>query len=100
MKKLCRKGALCMVQAMRFEELMKKERDTLHQALPGCDRVLRVAAYNRTIRSFNLSSVRTELELHKVWRLKTDNSLFVIPGADVVYSNEGKYFVLPEKERR
>lgn len=96
MKELCERGSLCMFQVMMFEDLMLQERGALEKALPGRDRILRVSAYNRVVKSFNLSPVRTELEKHKLWKLKNDGKVFA-PSCFIVSGDSGKHLFMPDK---
>eukprot|EP00913_Durusdinium_trenchii_P024132 g22660.t2 len=69
MRDLCQRKRLCIYQVSQFEDWMKEEKINLQKCRPSKDRILRMAAYNRIVRSFRSSHFTEELQAHKMWRI-------------------------------
>ena len=85
-------------EVLQFEDWMKEEKSSLQKCLPSKERILRMAAYNRIVRSFRSSHFNEELQAHKIWRITNLAEYYEPPGAGQVpdYKGEFSMFSLPE----
>ena len=76
---------------------MKEEKSSLQKCLPSKERILRMAAYNRIVRSFRSSHFNEELQAHKIWRITNLAEYYDPPDAGQVPEYKGQFpmFVLP-----
>ncbi|CAE7493916.1 unnamed protein product [Symbiodinium natans] len=97
MRDLCQKSRLCIYQVLQFEDWMKEEKTSLQKCLPSRERILRMAAYNRIVRSFRSSHFNEELQAHKIWRITNFAEFYDPPGSGQVPDYEGEFsmFALP-----
>eukprot|EP00439_Symbiodinium_sp_Y106_P025466 s5169_g3.t1 len=97
MRDLCQKDRLCIYQVLQFEDWMKEEKTSLQKCLPSRERILRMAAYNRIVRSFRSSHFNEELQAHKIWRITNLAEYYDPPGSGQVPDYEGQFsmFALP-----
>ena len=79
---------------------MKEEKINLQKCLPSKERILRMAAYNRIVRSFRSSHFTEELQAHKMWRITNLADFFDPVNAPRVPDYRGQFpmFLLPEIE--
>ena len=77
---------------------MKEEKINLQKCLPSKERILRMAAYNRIVRSFRSSHFTEELQAHKMWRITNLVEHYDPIAAPRVPEYKGQFpmFVLPE----
>eukprot|EP00434_Breviolum_minutum_P028335 symbB.v1.2.025067.t1/scaffold2410.1/size79957/8 len=98
MRDLCLRKRLCIYQVLQFEDWMKEEKVNLQKCLPSKERILRMAAYNRIVRSFRSSHFTEELQAHKMWRIT--NLIEQYDPVDTArvpeYKGQFPMFVLPE----
>lgn len=85
-------------QVLQFEDWMKEEKVNLQKCLPSKERILRMAAYNRIVRSFRSSHFTEELQAHKMWRITNLLEHYDPVDAPRVPEYKGQFpmFVLPE----
>ena len=76
---------------------MKEEKINLQKCRPSKDRILRMAAYNRIVRSFRSSHFTEELQAHKMWRITNLAEYYDPEDAARVPEYKGQFpmFVLP-----
>ena len=76
---------------------MKDEKINLQKCRPSKDRILRMAAYNRIVRSFRSSHFTEELQAHKIWRITNLAEYYDPEDAPRVPEYRGQFpmFVLP-----
>eukprot|EP00435_Cladocopium_sp_Y103_P034832 s304_g9.t1 len=98
MRDLCQRKRLCIYQVLQFEDWMKEEKVNLQKCLPSKERILRMAAYNRIVRSFRSSHFTEELQAHKMWRITNLVEHYDPISAPRVPEYRGQFpmFVLPE----
>lgn len=98
MRDLCQRKRLCICQVLQFEDWMKEEKINLQKCLPSKERILRMAAYNRIVRSFRSSHFTEELQAHKMWRITNLVEHYDPIAAPRVPEYKGQFpmFVLPE----
>ena len=77
---------------------MKDEKVNLQKCLPSKERILRMAAYNRIVRSFRSSHFTEELQAHKMWRITNLVEHYDPADAPRVPEYKGQFpmFVLPD----
>ena len=93
----CRSFFACAGQVLQFEDWMKEEKVNLQKCLPSKERILRMAAYNRIVRSFRSSHFTEELQAHKMWRITNLIEQYDPDTARVPeYKGQFPMFVLPE----
>ena len=81
-------------QVLQFEDWMKEEKINLQKCLPSKERILRMAAYNRIVRSFRSSHFTEELQAHKMWRITNLAEYYDPPDALRVPEYKGQYSML------